>query len=668
MISFASNRLLSVLAIFVIAVVILCGCSAQQTAGTGTETSTISGTLYTVDNEPAAGVEVYLRSADYQSTETGGADYLAATTKTNGEGFFTFSVEDTGAMIIEAIIDSSQAVRISLQKNADSFVELGKNTIAETGVLRGRILLPSSGFGTVLVQLLGSERYAVPDSVTGEFLFLALPAGRYVLRYSGAVPLRQAKDTLVEVLSGETTTLPVLTLGEAEDGSEGILNGSIQLPDDDSGSVIATILSESLELSLDDSGAFSQRLSPGEYIVHAWGVEPPRDTVSVNIMIKPGRKTSDIVVILGEPLAGQIVGQVGLPQGSKGTAAVALVGLDSTIIIDSTGRFTFTGLSQGSYTIKAWGVKPERDTVKKTIEVKWNVSSDCGLIQLKTLSVLIVDGINNHDWQRVTGHYATILESTGFITVDTSTTPAVDGTAEEWDAWRPVFTNYDAVIINFNDQSLISQDDSIRWPAEVEQAFATYVSSGGGVVISHSASGVFYAEWQAMNEMRGLRSATIFGSDEHGYQILDNGIIEMDSMQQGIHELVPQDSFLIMVPLTSHPITESVPEKWLHPSDGFQANMRGSVEGITLLSYAEFGTPVRRHPVEWVKEYGNGRVYVSGYGHIHERHDNDAHRCIGFQTLFIRGVEWVATGRVSHPVPDNFPTEASTSLNDNLLE
>jgi type 1 glutamine amidotransferase len=48
----------------------------------------------------------------------------------------------------------------------------------------------------------------------------------------------------------------------------------------------------------------------------------------------------------------------------------------------------------------------------------------------------------------------------------------------------------------------------------------------------------------------------------------------------------------------------------------------------------------------WVSSYGKGRVCNNALGH-----DTGAISDIGFQTLLIRGVEWVATGEVKTPVP-----------------
>jgi len=51
------------------------------------------------------------------------------------------------------------------------------------------------------------------------------------------------------------------------------------------------------------------------------------------------------------------------------------------------------------------------------------------------IKVLIVDGINNHDWKNTTIATKATLESTGRFTVDVSTTPGRRASKEEWAAW-----------------------------------------------------------------------------------------------------------------------------------------------------------------------------------------------------------------------------------------
>jgi hypothetical protein len=42
-------------------------------------------------------------------------------------------------------------------------------------------------------------------------------------------------------------------------------------------------------------------------------------------------------------------------------------------------------------------------------------------------------------------------------------------------------------------------------------------------------------------------------------------------------------------------------------------------------------------------------------------HDVSAMKCVGFITLVLRGTEWAATGDVTIPMPDDFPTAGRVS-------
>src|SRR3954471_900915 len=81
------------------------------------------------------------------------------------------------------------------------------------------------------------------------------------------------------------------------------------------------------------------------------------------------------------------------------------------------------------------------------------------------LRVLIVDGINNHDWPAATAWMQELLTASGKFEVDVSTTPPRGAPPEAWATWRPEFGRYAVVISNFNGGHL---PDGVRWPHEVE--------------------------------------------------------------------------------------------------------------------------------------------------------------------------------------------------------
>jgi type 1 glutamine amidotransferase len=48
--------------------------------------------------------------------------------------------------------------------------------------------------------------------------------------------------------------------------------------------------------------------------------------------------------------------------------------------------------------------------------------------------------------------------------------------------------------------------------------------------------------------------------------------------------------------------------------------------------------------------YGKGRVFHTPMGHA-----DYSMKCVGFQSVMLRGTEWAATGKVTLPIPSNFP-------------
>src|ERR1700732_1224509 len=75
--------------------------------------------------------------------------------------------------------------------------------------------------------------------------------------------------------------------------------------------------------------------------------------------------------------------------------------------------------------------------------------------------VLIVDGVNNHDWMTATHAITEILTATALFSVEVSTSPPRGAPQEAWNSWRPDFFRYDVVINNFNGGH---EANGIEWP------------------------------------------------------------------------------------------------------------------------------------------------------------------------------------------------------------
>lgn len=300
----------------------------------------------------------------------------------------------------------------------------------------------------------------------------------------------------------------------------------------------------------------------------------------------------------------------------------------------------------------------------------------CGSVALADdarLKALIVDGQNNHTvWPRATVMMKRYLEQSGRFEVDVYRsnptwrgdrypedyalfTPAGTVSAEEPapdPGFAPDFAQYDVVISNFG-------HEAAAWPKATRAAFESYVGSGGGFVSVHAANNSF-PDWLEYNRMIGLGG---WGgrNESHGpYIYFDEGgelIRDMSEGRGGAHG--ERHEFLVTL-REPHPITSGMPDAWMHTRDECYDRLRGPAENLTVLASALCSLDNRgsgRHePMLMVIRYGEGRVFHTTLGH-----DVTSLESVGFIASFLRGTEWAATGHVTLPVPDDFPTSDQPS-------
>ena len=273
------------------------------------------------------------------------------------------------------------------------------------------------------------------------------------------------------------------------------------------------------------------------------------------------------------------------------------------------------------------------------------------------IKVLIVDGQNNHDWAATTKAVKATLLRSGRFTVDVSTSPGRKASEEEWAQWRPAFSDYPVVLSNYNGQP---------WPKAVEKSFEAYIRGGGSAVMVHAANNAF-SGWGEFNKMIGLGwRETDFGAritvdGSTGKQIRT----PKGEGQKSGHGR--QHAYVVKVRKPDHPIMKGIPGEWMHAKDELYHGQRGPAQNMEILSSAfsakDTGGTGAHEPITWVIPYGEGKVVTTVLGH-HWRNqkDWDALHCVGFQTIVRRTCEWAATGKVTIPVPDNFPTKGKTSI------
>ena len=267
------------------------------------------------------------------------------------------------------------------------------------------------------------------------------------------------------------------------------------------------------------------------------------------------------------------------------------------------------------------------------------------------INVLIVDGHNNHNWRESTPVLKQDLEETGLFAVTVATAPEDTGKMDEF---NPKFSDYDVVVMNYN--------DSPDWSEETQKAFVEYVENGGGLVIYHAASMAF-RDWKEYNLMTGVGGWGGRTKDAGPYLYLKDGKPFLDFESDGIcggHG--PQHEFQLVL-YEEHPITKDLPPKFMHVSDELYDYLRGPAKNVKILAYAyaaaDKGGSGRDVPILMTIPYGKGRVFHTALGHA------GSHcRSVAFIITFIRGTQWAATGKVTIPVPPDMPTAEKAMKRD----
>ncbi len=274
------------------------------------------------------------------------------------------------------------------------------------------------------------------------------------------------------------------------------------------------------------------------------------------------------------------------------------------------------------------------------------------------MRMLIVDGFSNHDWRKTSEFLRDLFDASGLFSVEVSTSPSsLDD--PHWAAWQPSFHSYDLVVLNQNN---IEQPE-LRWPRSTEASFEKYMRRGGGLLAFHSANNSF-AHWEEYSRMIGLG----WRGKEYGWAIrLDQaGVIERipPGAGQGTNHGPRQDT--LVVHSSTHPIHRGLPARWLTPDLEVYRYARGPALNLNVLSYGLDKQSQEHWPIEWTVRYGRGRVYSSSFGHIwaNDQGIPARVRCAGFQTILLRAVEWLVTGKVRQAIPSDFPSDSATSIRE----
>jgi uncharacterized protein len=267
------------------------------------------------------------------------------------------------------------------------------------------------------------------------------------------------------------------------------------------------------------------------------------------------------------------------------------------------------------------------------------------------IRVLLLDGQSAgtyHNWKLTTPVLKEELEETGLFEVTVVTAPQSDG---DFSGFKPDFSHYQVIVSNY---------DAPDWPEDLRTQFEQFVSNGGGLVIVHAADNAF-PDWPAYNLMTGIGGWRKRTEQAGPMWYFKDGKLVSDTSPGSAGKHGARLPFQVVTRQPEHPIMKGLPPIWMHVGDELYAALRGPGKNMTVLATAH--SDAKNHgtdhdePMAMVLSYGKGRIFHTPMGH-----DVAALSCVGLITLFQRGTEWAATGKVTQKVPVSFPTASTVSF------
>lgn len=229
----------------------------------------------------------------------------------------------------------------------------------------------------------------------------------------------------------------------------------------------------------------------------------------------------------------------------------------------------------------------------------------------ESVKVLIISGLNNHDWRSTTPVIERFLEASGEIEVTITEEPHLFKSCN--------FEDFDVIVSNWNSfPKAFEENPKLAWSQETKDAYSNFVRNGGGHVVIHAGSTSFY-DWEDYFDICLMR----WGKNSKN-KYTSHG---------------EQHSFPIRIEDPQHPaikgieISELFDELWRNP----EIHRDATVLASSFSGEPDGGTQ-DWEPCVIVGQFGKGRCFSTTLGHGAESlSDPD------LQKLIIQGVLWTAT-------------------------
>ncbi|NOJ93814.1 PEGA domain-containing protein [Corallococcus coralloides] len=306
--------------------------TASATLTLQRERGGLTGTVQLEGGASAAGITVALTGTSHQ-------------TQTDAQGHFVFTELPTGSYTVQVMKETYEPAQETVEVGVDAQASVTLSLQRERGNVAGTILLEGVASAGNIAVLLVDTNFSTQTNAQGQFSLTGVPTGTYTLRaqINAYVPYEQQ----VEVLAGAQTSVSQTLSRE-----RGSVAGTFLLEGGASAGNIAVLLVDTnFSTQTNAQGQFSLTGVPtGTYTLRAQlNAYVPYEQ---QVEIRAGEQTSVSQTLSRE--RGSVAGTFLLEGGaSAGDIAVQLVGTDHSTVTDAEGRFTFTGVLTGTYTLRA---------------------------------------------------------------------------------------------------------------------------------------------------------------------------------------------------------------------------------------------------------------------------------------------------------------------------